>query len=59
MRLRRGRVVSNPTFLSTLEPHSSSESHPSMEQNMEIILKALQDLRQDNLELIILGPMPG
>uniref|UniRef100_A0A2N9IG07 RNA-directed DNA polymerase n=1 Tax=Fagus sylvatica TaxID=28930 RepID=A0A2N9IG07_FAGSY len=34
-----------------LEPHSSSEPHPSMEQNMEIILKALQDLRQDNLEL--------
>uniref|UniRef100_A0A2N9G4P9 Reverse transcriptase n=1 Tax=Fagus sylvatica TaxID=28930 RepID=A0A2N9G4P9_FAGSY len=51
MRLRSGRVVSDPTFLSTLEPHSSSEPHPSMEQNMEIILKALQDLRQDNLEL--------
>uniref|UniRef100_A0A2N9I5V1 CCHC-type domain-containing protein n=1 Tax=Fagus sylvatica TaxID=28930 RepID=A0A2N9I5V1_FAGSY len=51
MRLRSGRVVSDPTFLSTLEPHSSSEPHPSMEQNMEIIMKALQDLRQDNLEL--------
>ena len=51
MRLRSGRIVSDPTFLSTLEPHSSSEPHPSMEQNMEIIMKALQDLRQDNLDL--------
>jgi hypothetical protein len=49
MRLRSGCVVSDPTFLSTLEPHSSLEPHPSMEQNMEIIMKALQDLRQDNL----------
>ena len=51
MCLRSSRVVSNPTFLSILEPHSSSEPHPSMEQNMEIIMKALQDLKQDNVDL--------
>ena len=51
MRLRSGRIVSDPTFLSTLEPHSSSEPHPSMEQNMKIIMKAFQDLRQDKLDL--------
>ena len=49
MRLCSGRIVSDPTFLSTLEPHSNLEPHSSMEQNMEIIMKALQDLRQDNL----------